>query len=85
MSVELEPAVQTLKANLPIEKLNGDSRVLAIESGSFLWSSGLMKRLMQDVVIFRIKTEQAAPLLRTGIHAGVPYIWNSLPEMMKEE
>ena len=42
LSNELQPAVRALRENLPIDELEGDSYTIALESGSYLWSTGLM-------------------------------------------
>ena len=51
----------------------------ALETGSFLWASGLMDRLMLQALIFDIKSDKVAPQLKVGIHANAKRIWQTLP------
>ena len=44
------PTVNALKANLPLEKLDGNSDVLAKQSASYLIVSGIWERLMNDAL-----------------------------------
>ena len=72
-------SVETIRENLPLDKIDGCTEVHALECGSFLWASGMMDRLVSQARDFQGKTEKAAPQLKTGIHASIPKIWNSLP------
>ena len=59
----LRYTADTLKANLPLNKIAGDPKILALESGSFLWASDIWDKMMNDALLFRKRTRQCTPQL----------------------
>ena len=74
-----------LKENFAHPKIEEDNHVFAIEVGSFLWASGLMDRLVDKALIYRLKTGKVMPQLKNGIHAGNTMIWNNFSHKSKKD
>ena len=79
LQLGLTAAANTLRNNLPLEALGGNSKIIAMESASYLWASGLWDLMMKDALDFRTRAESSAHQLQSGIHANAPMIWHNLP------
>ena len=56
----ITPTVETLKAHLPFEKLDGDADTLAKQSASYLIVSGIWERLMRNALDYTERTKQSS-------------------------
>ena len=85
LKLGLNPTANTLRQNLPLEALNGNTNVLALESASFLWASGIWDSIMQNALDFQTRMESSQDQFKTGIHADAPRVWHTLPIEERKE
>ena len=79
MTKGIETSAACLRANFPIEKPVREANELAQECVKFLKAAEVWDRVMQDANSFNARTEQADPLLKSGMHKLNAQVWKTLP------
>ena len=79
LNLELEPAVDTLRKNLPLAELSSDAYTLELQSAVYLVQVGVWERVTQNAFNFAQKSEDLNKKLQKGIHDNTSKIWKSLP------